>query len=193
MNTDSLDDQELWNRIKNGDRVSFERFYRKHIQRLYVLVSKRIDDQTVVEDLLQDIFLTLWEKRELYEPRGKIYPYLKGMATNRILNHYRENKNQPQYVDLWDNLPESIINLQELSTAFTQVEDEEYESLLQKAIHALPERMHQVYDLRFIQNQSIDQISSQLSISPHTVRNQIKNIRKKFLQTLKSAGTYLFF
>jgi len=193
MLQDELDDKALWENIQSGDRSSFALLYSRHIQRLYLETNKRIADKAIVEDLLQDLFLTLWEKRTSYIPKGEIYPYLRGMAINRILNHFRTNKAQPQYVKLWEELPESVADLHELSEAFKQAENEELESLLAKAIAELPERMRMVYELRFVQSQTIDQIAEQLATSPNTVRNQLKAIRKRFVHTFKNLSFFFFF
>ncbi|PRD46941.1 RNA polymerase sigma factor [Sphingobacterium haloxyli] len=188
-----VDDTYLWQRIQAGDRSSFEILYHKYIRMLYLEVNKRIADKEIAEDLLQDVFLSLWEKRNQYTPKGDVYPYIRGMAINRILNHYRSNKAKPQYVKIWEELPESVADLQDLSEAFKQAENEAFESLLKQALEALPTRMRMVFELRFEQRKSVDEIANQLSTSPNTIRNQLKSIRKRFVHTLKGSSFITFF
>ena len=185
-----VDEQLLWEAFKQGDRRAFEAIYHEYVHRLYVEISKRISDQQVVEDLLQEMFLTLWERRTIYQPKGDIYPYLFGMAINRVLNYYRTNKRKPIMLQLWENMPEDLIGLDELSSAFKQAHTLELELLLDKAIADLPNRMKQVYRLRYEEKKSVAEIASLLSSSPHTVHNQLKEIRKRFVKTLKETSYF---
>lgn len=185
-----VDEQLLWEAFKQGDRQAFESIYHEYVHRLYVEISKRISDQQVVEDLLQEMFLTLWERRTIYQPKGDIYPYLFGMAINRVLNYYRTNKRKPMMLQLWENMPEDLIGLDELSSAFKQAHTLELELLLDKAIADLPTRMRQVYKLRYEERKSVAEIASLLSSSPHTVHNQLKEIRKRFVKTLNETSYF---
>src|SRR5690606_27962083 len=185
-----VDEQLLWEAFKEGDRRAFEAIYHEYVHRLYIEISKRISDQQVVEDLLQEMFLTLWERRTIYQPKGDIYPYLFGMAINRVLNYYRTNKRKPMMLQLWENMPEDLIGLDELSSAFKQAHTLELELLLDKAIADLPTRMKQVYKLRYEEKKSVAEIASLLSSSPHTVHNQLKEIRKRFVKTLRETSYF---
>ncbi|PRD48074.1 hypothetical protein C5745_06045 [Sphingobacterium haloxyli] len=191
MKTSDIDEQ-LWHALQLGDWKAFETIYNRYIKLLYKEISKRIDDKAVVEDLIQDIFLSLWNKREAIQIQGDIYPYLYGMAINRVLNYYRSTRLQPKFVELWDDLPEHMADLTELSLAFRQAHTQELESLLEVAIKSLPNRMRQVYKLRYEKELSVPQIAKQLSTSPNTVHNQLKTIRKRFLKTIRQSS-YIFF
>lgn len=185
-------DQELWDSLKKGNEYAFDSIYRRYIRPLYKAISKRIDDQAAVADLTQDIFLSLWEKRETIQPNGEIYPYLYGMAMNRVLNYYRTNKHLPHFVAIWENLAEEIAGLDESSLAFRQAHNEELESLLDVAITNLPPRMKTVYTLRYERNKSVPEIADMLSTSPNTVYNQLRIIRKRFVDALKNTSFLLF-
>ena len=184
-------DRELWNLLQGGDRKAFEALYHRYARLLYHEVSKRIDSLAKVDDLIQDIFLSLWEKRAIYQPQGDIYPYLYGMAVNRVLHYYRSNRVQPKFVALWENLPQDLDALEELPSAFKQAHREELETLVDQTIGTLPPRMHQVYQLRYEQNKTIAEIASLLSISPHTVHNQLKTIRKRFADSIRNSSFLL--
>lgn len=189
----SATDNDLWESLKQGDEGAFDRIYQRHVRALYQEISKRISDQSAVGDLTQDLFLSLWEKRETIQPQGEIYPYLYGMAMNRVLNYYRKNRLQPQFVTTWDNLSEDIAGLGDLSLAFKQAHNDELESLLDTAITALPPRMRQVYSLRYERNKTVSEIADMLATSPNTVYNQLKGIRKRFVAALKNTSFFLFF
>ncbi len=179
-------DKKRWEAIQQDNQAAFEEVYQAYSLRLFQEITKRISDRDAAQDILQDIFLCLWERRKKYQPQGEIYPYLYGMAINRVLNYYRKNKKQPILYEIWENLPESLLGLEELSLAFKQAHTQELETLLEIAISQLPKRMRQVYTLRFEDKKSIAQIASELQTSPNTVNNQLKEIRKRFVKTLKT-------
>ncbi len=185
-----LDDQALWASFKEGDRMAFEAIYNRYIGQLYREIAKRIAHQDAVEDLLQEIFLTLWERRTVYQLKGDIYPYLFGMAINRVLNYYRTNKRLPIMLEIWENMPEDLMGLEELSSAFKQAHTLELELLLDKAIANLPARMKEVYRMRYDERKSVAEIANLLSSSPNTVNNQLKEIRKRFVKTLKETSFF---
>lgn len=185
-------DQVLWASIQKDNQKAFEIVYKMYVKPLYALVSKRIDEPALVEDLVQDIFLTLWEKRAVYKPQGALYPYLHGMAINRVLNHFRVNKLKYQHVEIWEDLPKGVVSLQELTLAFRQAQTDEMEGLLEKAVAGLPQRLKQVYQLRFEEDRTVHEISAALSSTPSTVYSQLDTIRKKFLLVLKHTSYYTF-
>lgn len=186
------EDLRLWSEIQNGNVEAFDSLYRKFVRPLYFLVSKRIEDKIFAEDIVQDVFLTLWEKRHVYKPQGALYAYLCGMAINRVLNHFRTQRLKPAHVELWDTLSEEAIGLHELSLAFGQAHNEEMENLLELAIGRLTPRLKEIYFLRFEHEQSVKEISERLMLSPNTVYNQLDQIKKRFLSVLKETSYYTF-
>lgn len=189
---DNYSDSAIWSAIQNDDREAFEYLYRQYIHNIYFEVSKRIKDSNAVDDLVQDIFLSLWEKRHQYRPSAGLYYYLRGMAINRVLNYFRSQRNSPEYVEIWENIPDDLVSLEDFNEAFRQAQNQEFESMLKVAVDALPPKMKQVYILRFEEDRDVQDIADLLSSSPHTIRNQLKSIRKKFAQTLKKTSFYTF-
>lgn len=190
--TTSANDEILLKKLQSGDWKTFEVIYQRYVKLLYQEISKRIDDTATVEDLTQDVFLSLWNKRASVRIQGNIYPYLYGMAVNRVLNYYRSNRLKPQFVELWNNLPEASNELTEISLAFHHAHSMELESLLERAIIDLPTRMRQVYTLKYEKKLSVPEIAKELSTSTNTVHNQLKTIRKRFLKTIKQSSYFFF-
>ena len=114
------------------------------------------------------------------------------MAINRVLNYYRSHRTKPQFIALWDNLPSDQTKLGELPIAFQQAHREELETLIDQTINSLPPRMRQVYELRYEENKTISEVSSLLSVSHHTIHNQLKSIRKRFTEKLRNTS-FLFY
>lgn len=187
----STSDEDLFLRTQHDDRAAFEQLYERHVKKIYREISKRVKVTVAAEELTQDVFISLWEKRLKIQLTGtSLLPYLYGMAINRVLNYYRSNKIPQSLIVTWENLPEEVAGLTELSQAFKQAHTQEMESLLDVAMETLPPKMLEVYKLRYEQNLSIAEIAEGLSISPNTVHNQLKNARKRFLEALKNTSFY---
>jgi RNA polymerase sigma factor (sigma-70 family) len=184
-------DDELWVQVREDRHEAFERLYFRYLKPIFTEIHKRILDRDEAEDLTQEVFLTLWEKRATIQPRGAFYPYVYGMAVNRVLNYFRRNKIPSSFIKAWETLPEDLAQLSELPEAFKNDEALEMEQLLKEERDNLPQKMRKVYDLRYEKKLSIAEIASDLSISPNTVHNHLKEVRKRFTQSLQKSSFLL--
>jgi RNA polymerase sigma factor (sigma-70 family) len=180
-------DDELWLLVKQGSHPAFELIYLRYIKAVFTEINKRVNDRDEAEDLSQEVFLALWEKRNTIHPQGQLYPYIYGMAVNRVLNYFRSHKIPTNFIEAWETLPEDLAHLSELPAAFKVDEVLEMEQLLDEERKSLPEKMRRVYELRYEKKLSITEISEGLSISPNTVHNHLKEVRKRFTLALKKS------
>lgn len=180
-------DDELWLLVKQDDHSAFEMIYLRHIKPVFTEINKRIHDRDEAEDLTQEVFLALWEKRMTITPQGRLYPYIYGMAVNRVLNYFRSHKIPANFIEAWETLPQDLADLSELPAAFKAAEILEMEQLLDEERENLPDKMRKVYELRYENKLSIAEISKGLSISPNTVHNHLKEVRKRFALALKKS------
>lgn len=188
---DTHTDDELWVQVREDRHEAFEQLYLRYLKPIFIEIHKRILDRDEAEDLTQEVFLSLWEKRATIQPRGAFYPYVYGMAVNRVLNYFRRNKIPSGFINAWENLPEDLAQLSELPEAFKNAEALEMEQLLKEERDNLPQKMRKVYDLRYEKKLSIAEIASHLSISPNTVHNHLKEVRKRFTQSLQKSSFLL--
>lgn len=191
MATDITNDSELWQLVKQDDRIAYEQLYRRYVALLYAEVFKRIRHQTDAEDIVQDIFLSLWEKRARVELKGRLFSYLYGMAQNKVFNYYRDKKIPVDYLEIWETLPEVHAALVEQPAAFREAELATMETLIEAERRNLPPRMRQVYELRYEKEMSPQEIAEQLILSPNTVRNHLKEVRKRFMGAIKKTSFFL--
>ena len=83
-------DIELLRRIAHKDASAFHEFHRLHAGLLFATLSQVLNDQHDTEDVLQDVFVMLWQKAHLYEPRkGKPLTWLTTLARNRAIDRIR--------------------------------------------------------------------------------------------------------
>lgn len=182
-------DTELWQLVKQDDRAAFEVLYKRYMELLFVEIHKRIGDRTEAEDITQEIFLSLWEKRMNIVLEGRLFSYLYKMAQNQVFKHFRNKKLPAAYVEAWETLAEDFV---EQPLPFKEAELLDMEFLVEAARQKLPLKMREVYELRYEQKMTPQEISDKLIISPNTVRNHLKEVRKRFNGAIKKTSFFFF-
>jgi RNA polymerase sigma-70 factor (ECF subfamily) len=190
MATDLQNDTALWQLVQQDDRAAYQVLYLRYMELVFAEIQKRIRHQTDAEDLTQDIFLTLWEKRYSIVLEGRFFSYLYRTAQNRVMNYFRDKKIPVDHLEAWVQLSDSTDAFAEQSVAFQQTDLVHLERLVETAHQQLPLKMRQVYELRYEQHLTAAEISAQLVISPNTVRNHLKAVRKRFTLVLKKATLF---
>ncbi|MET6998241.1 RNA polymerase sigma factor [Chitinophaga defluvii] len=185
-------DKELWELSKQGNKVAYSLLYKQYVQLVVSEINKRINNRIDAEDLTQEIFLTLWEKRTTVEIENRVYSYLYGMVQYTVFNYFRNKKIQSKQLRIWQTLlDDNIIQLPEAAGRLSSINN--MECILNEEHSRLPQKMRTIYELRYIKKKSIEWISQDLNISPNTVRNHLKEARKRFSLALKKSFFLLFF
>ncbi|NSL85831.1 RNA polymerase sigma-70 factor [Chitinophaga solisilvae] len=162
-------------------RPYFDEIYELYWKELYETACRRLSAAEDAEDILQEVFLSLLKNPSVIENEGSIRAYLHKALKGRIIDFYRKSL-----------LKEAF----ERNTTFTaprysthpdvHLMHKELESLLEKEISSMPERMQTVFLMSRKRMLSNEEIAHELSISHQTVRNQIsaaiKRIRKALHQ-----------
>ena len=178
-------DRELWRLItQEGDASAFEQLYRRYMRVLMAAIYKWSADNAEAEDILQEVFLDLWEKRKQIIIKNEIFPYLYSITRYKIFDRLREKKLSDRQLRAWHSLSgEADV----LTVAFREEELENKEVLVSTELAQLPAQMKRVYLLSAEQGKSIREISEELLVSPYTVKNHLQKIRKR----LRSAAIRL--
>jgi len=159
---------------QKGFEMLFHAFYAEVCRHIY----RYIPNQSVVEDIAQDLFAELWTKREALNITKSPGAYLHRMAVTRSLNHIRDNK---KHLHVSDEALKSSPS--RLHSAHEEMSATELSVVITKAIDALPERCRLVFMLSRFEDMSNAGISKELDISVKTVENQMT----KALKVLRTA------
>lgn len=192
MATNIQNDIELWQLVRQGDRAAYEVLYLRYMELLFVEIHRRIRSKTEAEDITQDVFLSLWEKRTDLVLEGRLFSYLYKMAQNKVFRYFRDRKIPPEYIEAWEALAEDTTSLVEQPLPFKEADLLDMEFLVEAERQKLPLKMREVYELRYEQKMTSQEISEKLVISPNTVRNHLKEVRKRFSGAIKKASFFLF-
>jgi len=196
MQSDRRSDKELWRLVsQESDRSAFGQLYRRTLHALMAAIYKWSDDAAEAEDILQEVFLDLWDKRGKIRIQNEFFPYLYSMARYKIFDRLRAKQLSEKQVQAW------IMVMQEeavLTAAFREEELESKEALVTSELEQLPARMKRVYMLSAQEGKSIREISEELLVSPYTVKNHLQKIRKRLrtaalrLSSTSAPGTNTF-
>jgi RNA polymerase sigma-70 factor (family 1) len=185
MRSDRRNDKELWRLIsQEDDRPAFEQLYRRTLHALMAAIYKWSGDAAEAEDILQEVFLDLWERRARIMIQSEVFSYLYSMARYKIFDRLRARQLSEKQVQAWMQVMQDEAVL---TAAFREEELESREALVSSELEQLPAQMKRVYLMSAEQGKSIREISEELLVSPYTVKNHLQKIRKR----LRSAAVRL--
>ena len=150
------------------DEHALESLFREHFTSLCQFAAGFVKDDEIAREIVQDSFVTLWEKRLTIDVSRSVKSYLSTAVRNKCLNYLRDHK----------KFSNDLLALENLSTdAGYEIADRLVESdiLLQieQAMDELPEKCREIFRLSRIQNLKYQQIADHLRISVKTVESQM--------------------
>jgi RNA polymerase sigma-70 factor (ECF subfamily) len=177
--TSPYDEKELLLLLLNGSEQAFEKIYKLYSTRLYGNLLKLVKSEAEAQEILQDVFLKIWDNRQRIDIDKSFRSYLFKIAENKVYDFFRkaarDKKREAQLISLATN---DYIAAEELFMA------EEKSAILQRAIDSLPPQRQQVFRLCKLEGKSYKQVSELLGISVSTISDHIvkatKSIRDYF-------------
>ena len=169
--------------IRSGSEAAFDRLFRIFYPRLCGYVARITRSPEVAEELVQEIFTSVWERRHIWEPRGSPDQYLYRAARNRALKYLRQQEVRARFqgklagaLSSRSVTPEELLDESEISIA------------VQTAIDSLPDRCRDVFLLSREAALTYVEIAEMMEISVKTVETQmgraLKVIRSRLLRHL---------
>lgn len=154
--------------MSEGDEVAFRMLYDHYRKKIYALGLFLTKSEAPAQELVQDVFLKIWEKREQLREVDYFNAWLRTIARNTAINYLRSRA--------MEKLGHDRLQMHESSGCFTEndVADREYALLLQAAVRQLPLQQQKVYVLHRQQGLGHETIAEQLGISVLTSRKYMK-------------------
>jgi RNA polymerase sigma-70 factor (ECF subfamily) len=171
----SHDDPELLLSIKSGDHKAFKTFFDKHHSFLYHFLLKKGMSEQQAEDLVQQAFVLIWEKRSEIDPQKSLRAYLFRIAYTRMLNVIRDHSKFDGNIE--------TIEKESSEEADSSIQNRELADAIETAIQSMPEKRQTVFRLCFIQEFTYKDAAEVLDVSVKTVENHmglaLKELRGK--------------
>ncbi|GEP98829.1 RNA polymerase sigma factor [Chitinophaga cymbidii] len=164
-------DSELLELLRNGSKEAFTQLYATYSERLYHILLRMVKSPDIAEELLQDVFIRIWEKRATINVQSSLGAYLNKIGENIVYDFFRKAARDRSLYAQLENYMERVTE-----PAAAPVDGGE--DLLNKAIEELPPQRRQVFRLCKLEGQSYQQVSLLLGISVSTVNDHIVKATK---------------
>jgi RNA polymerase sigma-70 factor (family 1) len=173
----TLSDDQLTALLRDGDHAAYAEIYQRYHGLLLIYANKKLNDKEAARDLIQEIFLVLWNNRESQEI-NQLAGYLYRSVRNRAFSIFAHQKVQQQYVDSLQH----FLNT-DTSTTDYLIREKEIAAIIDAEIALMPTGMREVFTLSRKHYMSHKEIAEQLDMSEDAVKKQIsralKNLRVK--------------
>jgi len=157
-------DERLMQEIKADNMFAFDMLYKKYSKRLYKFAYYILKSPEESENIVQDVFLSLWENRNKVEKDSSVKYYVFTIAYNSAISIIRKKARESQFI-------EYLKSLQDLNQEPVNIELEYHEltEKLEDIINHLPDRQKSVYLLHKVEGLKYSEIAERLNISVNTI------------------------
>lgn len=183
-----IEERILIDRIRSGDQAAFELVFRYYYPGLVIFASQFTLDTSSAEEIVQDFFVRVWEKRSGLLSSNSLKSYFFTSVRNRCFNFLKRKK-----VEL-----EVIGELQALANEHLLFDPDIYvaselQEKIRQAVDALPERCREIFVMSRFKGMKNDEIAENLNLSKRTVETQISNALAFLRRDLKEYAGLLSF
>lgn len=192
MSQDKKIDRDLIESISNGSQKSFEVVYKAYFEEVVRYAYRYLEDKDIAFEIVQDVFVKLWENREGITEIKSIRAYIYRSVYNSIVNYFSHKK---------------VIRKHEKSaiSELKRIELEDFEDTfygydnhdkLYEFINELPEKNRAVFKMKYFEEKKYREISREMNITERTVethiRNAIRELRSKFKNFMENQYLWFF-
>jgi len=182
-----LSDKILLNLMREGDSVSFNTLFDRYWEMLYSTVFSVCSDREVCSEIVHDIFLNLWLKREKLQIES-FKAYILASARYHVYRHVKNaKKNSLEYRQDLEYSTYSAMNDGELNIRY-----QDLEKSVDRELEELPRRCKEIFTLSRREQLSNDEIAARLDISKRTVENQLTHALRHLRLSMRHFLVILF-
>jgi len=178
-------EKELLASIAIGNECAFRKLFDLYKERFYSVALKMTRSDEVAEDIVQDVFMNIWIKRESLVDVDNSSAYFFTAVYRRVYHHYRKIALEKKLLRVAPPIKESVNTTEEMVLA------RESNELISQAIDKLPPQQQLVFKLSKQDGLSREDVARQLQISPHTVKNHLADALK-FIRIFLHNSTLTF-
>ncbi len=176
-NKKTYSEQELVDLLKKKDKEAFSYLYDKYSGALFGVVIKILSDQELSEDVLQEVFVKIWQAMENYDAKkGSLFTWMLNIARNKSIDKLRSKKTRPEIQDI-DQIVYTIDNSHNHQNNIQTIGMREIVNKLnpeyQKVIHA-------IYFIGYTQEEASKELNIPLGTVKTRARAALKELRKLF-------------
>lgn len=177
----------LFEKLRSSDEAAFKVIYNKYVPRLYYFIREYVPQKDIVENIVQDTLMVLWDKRTTLSDDTNLSAYLYTVARNQCLHKLRDLKYLKK---LFDTSKISELELKTNMDALISLDTsvltfDEIEKIIKSTLDQLPTQCRRVFSLSRFEGKKYKEIAEELNISQKAVERHISNALKLFRINLK--------
>ncbi|OFX55171.1 MAG: hypothetical protein A2066_10870 [Bacteroidetes bacterium GWB2_41_8] len=173
-------DNGLIAQLRNGNKDAFKLLFEKYGVRLYQFSLKYLRDKEDSEDLLNEVFLKIWENRRSLKTNTSFQSYLFTIAYNNIRQRFLKKSMEEKYIQIF-----AEENLVDSSKGEDQVDYMQIVKKINTVIDLLPARRKEIFNLSYKEELKNYEIADKLGLSEQFVKNQLSVARKYIISKIK--------
>jgi RNA polymerase sigma-70 factor (family 1) len=177
---DNISDNLLVTRIRHNDKDAFKSLYNRYNKKIYFFSLKYLKNNAEAEELVQSVFINVWENRESLDATLSVKNYIYKAAVNYIYNYLKKKAIHARFIESEINKGEIHSNL-----TYEQVFFHDLERSINSIVETLPSQQQKIFLLSRSEGLTHKEIAGKLDISERTVENQMYRALKKIKSILK--------
>ncbi len=162
--------------INRGDKKAFESIYKCYYPQLFHFLLRYLRSESTIEDIIHNVFFSIWQKRTTIEPRGTLKSYLFTAVRNQALSQLEAEKK-------YDRIDEELSGYSQTEES-RSFEISELEEAYQKAVQKIPKKRRHIFLMHRQENLTYQEIADILNISIKTVETQMSRSLKFLAEVL---------
>jgi len=166
--------------IGGFNETLFEQLFKQYFSSLCLFARKYVKDVDVAKEIVHDVFVNLWDKREQMDMQKSVKSYLFTSVNNRCLNYIRDNKKFNRNIE-----DVSTLEMVDTSNVTEKIAGDDLQQRIDMALQLLPEKCREVFMLSRFSDMKYNDIAEQLNISVKTVEAQMTKALKILREQLK--------
>lgn len=171
----NLSSRSLVQSLKKGDPCAFDRLVEQKDLQLKGFLFKLLRSKEDAEEIAQDVFIHIWQKRDYLSEDKSLDAFLFHIARGRAIDRLREiDRLRSLLRDEYHHTPANYADSPE-----EIAEQNEIQARIDRIVESMPPVMQRIYTMKMVEGQSNNEIADQLSITPSSVRTQLERAFKK--------------
>lgn len=176
-------DAELLCRMADDDQEAFTSVYRRHWEPLFVTTVRVIGNKEDAEDIIQEVFTSLWNRRKVLNLTGPLAGYLQASVKYKAINYIERNITRRHYLAALNEAVKAGVP----ASPEVLLQVKEVQQMIQTVIENMPPKMREVFELSRSHYLSHKEIAARLGISEETVKKHIQHALQLFRSAMGKA------
>jgi RNA polymerase sigma-70 factor (family 1) len=182
----SFNDSELFRLLQKSDSAAFQELYTRYWSKLYFLAHKRLKSAMAAEEIVQNVFLTIWRKRKTLRIEA-LPPYLAASTRYAVYHYLAAEKRRARNEEMAGSRQMGISTLEML------IDDKQLLEIVKQQANELPEKCRLVFIYNKLEDQTLPEVAQRLNISVKTAEAHLTKALRLIRRRLKDHAFFIFF